>query len=255
MKTILVILCCAFCCVLSLQAADNKPAIAIGVRGGVFSSGIIGPDATFSKNWFAPFPKLYGFSATVQDVKPQSGAVVSGGLYVEYPLTPTLFFEWEFLYKPDIVFYEREMTIGAEGQWLIPGKLSIDGRCTYLEVPLLVKKVFPVSGDLDPYLYAGPTVDFLVNRDVKGRLASLNPGDEGIGFATDFEAADIVTALCIGGGVYIRSREKTMFGLDFRYNIGLQAAITSMTIEGSRSRDLDIRFSSFGISGVMVHRL
>jgi len=251
MKTLAVVYCALMIYTVSPCAAQKLTGFSAGARGGLFGSSTGGRDDVFSKGWYGDFPKMYNLTPNFEDIESQSTLVVSGGLFVQYHITKTFAVETELLYKPEAMVFEREMTLDEPGWYTWPGRIRLEGRSTYLQVPLLCKAVFDVRGDLLPFVYAGPGIAILIDHSISGRVISLNTDDTGEPFRTAVEMQSAVLGACIGGGVYVRSSDKVTLGLDVRYNWNMQSAVRSITIENSRSRDIDMRFNSWGVSGLM----
>lgn len=251
MTTRIAVCCAVLFCATALCTAEDKPTFSVGLRGGISSAGVRGRDAVLTKQWFSEFPKLYRLPVAHKDMEPLSKPVFSGGLYAQYALAGGFSVQCEVLLKPEALLYEREMLIGYADWQTYPIRLHLDSWCTYLDIPFLLKKVFPLTGDMDPYLYAGPRMSILLKQEDKGRLLEVTPDDEGYAVSADFDVRPLVWGACIGGGLYTHIKNKVRFALDIRYDWSIQSAVTSMTLANTRSRELDVRFCSLGISGIV----
>ena len=97
---------------------------------------------------------------------------------------------------------------GNEGTTLI-GSHNWESKLTYFEVPLLLKIQLPIPA-LSPYLYAGPSVAFLLKAEQLDESVSTEWVD------TKDNMKSTEWSLAIGGGVNILK-----FHVDVRYLMGL----------------------------------
>jgi outer membrane protein with beta-barrel domain len=97
---------------------------------------------------------------------------------------------------------------GSQGSSLIGGH-DWETKLTYFEIPLLLKLELPLPA-LSPYLYAGPSVAFLLKAEAKDEAFSTDWVD------TKDAMKSTEWSLAIGGGVNILK-----FHVDVRYLMGL----------------------------------
>ncbi len=220
--------------------------------GGLFGSGPAGDDAEFSGSWFHTSPNIGNWTPSFKkDVESKSTMLISGGLYLQHYFTKSLAVEVGALYRPEALYYEQDVTFNNPDYYPWLRKFWMEGRFSYIEFPLLGKVVFDVKGDLLPYVVAGPSISVLISQSLVGKVGGFDPGGGGSLFRTEADMRTTLLGACIGAGTYVRTREKVMFGLDIRYKWTLQSAVKSVKIENERSRDIDLRFSSWGICGLM----
>ncbi len=170
-----VLLMVALCLVLSVSALgqdDTKMLSAFGLKGGL---------------------NLANFSGDIENNK--SMVAFGGGVFGKITPSPTI------CIQPEVLFMQK----GAEDDVEGGEKLKLN----YIEVPVLVKYMIPTEGNINPSIFAGPAVSFLMSadygdEDMKDYIKSV---DFGLAFGA---GADI--AIGDGGG-------KVTF--DGRYTLGL----------------------------------
>ncbi|MCP4580932.1 MAG: PorT family protein [candidate division Zixibacteria bacterium] len=95
------------------------------------------------------------------------------------------------------------------------GFWSETGKFTYLEIPVLVKYMVPMEGNVRPNLYAGPSAAFLLSAKVDWET-ELDSGSNDVkddSKSTEFN-------LVVGGGVDVPIGNKTAT-FDIRYTMGM----------------------------------
>jgi hypothetical protein len=101
-----------------------------------------------------------------EGLDPRVGACLGG--FIEYPLTPIISLQGEVLYT---MKGAMESSMGIDLVW----------KMNYVEVPLLARLNFPISGSIRPYLLAGPGIAFNTGAEWEvsgfGQSASMDIGD------------------------------------------------------------------------------
>ena len=174
MKRVLLMML-ALCLVLSVSAFsqdDTKMLSAFGLKGGL---------------------NLANLSGDIENNK--SLIAFGGGVFSKITPSPTI------CIQPEVLF----MQMGTEEDVDNGEKIKLN----YIEIPVLIKYVFPTEGSFEPNIFAGPAVSFLMSadygdEDIKDYITSV---DFGLAFGA---GADI--AIGDGGG-------KVTF--DGRYTLGL----------------------------------
>lgn len=121
-----------------------------------------------------------------------------GGVFGQLTVSPTL------IIQPEVLYMQKGTEEDVDGG----EKLKLN----YIEVPILVKYVFPTEGSFEPCVYAGPVISFLMSakigdEDIKDFVKST---DFGVAFGAGAEFA-----VGEGGG---------KFHFDGRYTLGLTNA-------------------------------
>jgi hypothetical protein len=90
-------------------------------------------------------------------------------------------------------------------------------KLDYLEIPVLVKIIFPSPGGVNPYLFAGPAVAIKVSGKVKAEFAGESDEED----IEDMKSTDF--GLVIGAGVDFGfgALGKGTLSVDIRYSLGL----------------------------------
>ncbi|MDH3891711.1 MAG: PorT family protein [candidate division Zixibacteria bacterium] len=163
------------------------------------------------------------------DVKRRTG--LSLGAFFEYPFANNLFVQ------PEIKYIQKGMkkthTYDA-GEFTRLGKISAvdaDGpsdevTLSYIQIPVLVKYVFPLEGKIKPSIMLGPSL--AINLSAKDKASGWGAGWDG-----DF---DIINAKkweisgVIGAGVAFPVGKLT-FGVDVRYDKGFTNVFDDVTQE------------------------
>ncbi len=174
MKRVLLMML-ALCLMLSVSAFgqdDTKMLSAFGLKGGL---------------------NLANLSGDIENNK--SMVAFGGGVFGKITPSPTI------CIQPEVLF----MQMGTEEDFDNGEKVKLN----YIEIPVLIKYVFPTEGSFEPNIFAGPAVSFLMSadygdEDIKDYITSV---DFGLAFGA---GADI--AIGDGGG-------KVTF--DGRYTLGL----------------------------------
>ena len=120
---------------------------------------------------------------------------------------------------------------GNEGTTL-PGLNAWESKLTYFEVPLLLKFQLPIPA-LSPYIYAGPSLAFLLKAETLDESVST----EWVDTKDDMKSTE--WSLAIGGGVKIMK-----FHVDVRYLMGLTELNETETV-GNPLNDSKNRTVSF----------
>ena len=104
------------------------------------------------------------------------------------------------------------LVITGKGAKVEEGNTNGTFKLTYLEIPILFRYLFEIaSGQIQPYVTAGPTVGFLMSAkiEVNDREQDIKDETKGIDFGISF-----------GGGVNAPREGFTPFA-ELRYSIGL----------------------------------
>ena len=142
-----------------------------------------------------------------EDLKSRIGFSVGG--FITFNISEMFAIQPEVLYTMKGLRYEEEMFGETLKIWM---------KLDYLEIPLLVKIIFPSPGGVNPYLFAGPAVAIKVSAKVKAEIAGESeeePIEEGLK-STDF-------GLVIGAGADfgLGALGKGTLSVDIRYSLGL----------------------------------
>lgn len=169
--------------------------IKAGLKIGVTSAKLHGDDV-------GDLEDLFG-----EDLKSRIGFSVGG--FITFNISEMFAIQPEVLYTMKGLRYEEEIFGETLKVWM---------KLDYLEIPVLVKIIFPSPGGVNPYLFAGPAVAIKLSAKVKAEIAGESeeePIEEGLK-STDF-------GLVIGAGVDFGFGASGMgkMTLDVRYSLGL----------------------------------
>lgn len=89
---------------------------------------------------------------------------------------------------------------------------EIKNNLTYLEIPILLKLKIPIPGPINPYVFAGPNIGFLLS-------ASSEAGGQSTDIKDEISSTDF--ALDMGAGVGFKVAPLVVLILDARYSLGL----------------------------------
>ncbi|MGE4233921.1 MAG: porin family protein [Bacteriovoracia bacterium] len=134
--------------------------------------------------------------------------------------------------------FESNFALSPAGQ--LPRKVSVN--LDYLEVPLLLKA--SLGGQVDPYLYAGPSVAFLIGKRVQVNQIGSGVSSSDL-LSGEFE--HIQFGLNIGGGVGVDIGNQTALLLDIRFQQGISNLI-------KQYREDVVRISSAQFTTGIQHR-
>lgn len=171
-----------------LQAQDYRP-FSWGIKAGINAADMYGDDVGATS-------AIAGFS---------------GGAYATFRLVDY------FAFQPEILF-------SSKGSDLETGVMRETGpveyRFGYLEIPVLAKFYIPTNGKIQPNLYSGPGLGFILYGDA-------NDAD------IDSEMANTDFSLIFGGGLdfkIAKSRYDFLqhIGIDLRYTLGLSDAFDTI---------------------------
>lgn len=184
---------------LALMFLLPNSSLASGIKGGlkigVSSAKLHGDDV-------GDLEDLFG-----EDLKSRIGFSVGG--FITFNISEMFAIQPEVLYTMKGLRYEEEIFGETLKVWM---------KLDYLEIPVLVKIIFPSPGGVNPYLFAGPAVAIKLSAKVKAEIAGESeeePIEEGLK-STDF-------GLVIGAGVDFGFGASGMgkMTLDVRYSLGL----------------------------------
>lgn len=195
---------------LAVGVAGQAAALPIGPSAG------IGIKAGVNLAKMSELEALAGGDEVSNDIK--MGMV--GGAFFKFALGP-LNVQLEGLYSVK----------GSEGKSLLGGE-AWETKLTYFEVPLLLKFELPLPA-LSPYLYAGPSMAFLLKAEAKDEAF----GTEWIDTKDGMKSTE--WSVAIGGGVNILK-----FHVDVRYLMGL-TELNEEDTTGSLLNDSKNRTVSF----------
>ena len=169
-----------FALILMVLAAFTTTAAAegmmIGAKGGLNIAKAYGDDVPDDADW------AYGF--------------IGGGFF-------NYMFAEMFAVQPELLYAMKGWKVTAADE------TEVDVKLNYIEIPVLLKVMIPTEGMIDPSIFAGPSIGFLMTAeaddvDIKDNLKS-----------TDF-------GLVVGAGIdYMLQEGKGAIMLDARYSLGL----------------------------------
>ncbi len=129
------------------------------------------------------------FEQAGNTLTPSSRTVFTGGAFAEFGVLPHVSIQ------PEALFTMKGAEYSLSGLPSMPvGTAKM--KCTYLDVPVLVKVDVPTTGAFVPYLYAGPNFGFLLSAKVSSDMSgSLLEED----VKKDMKSTDV--GIAFGGGV------------------------------------------------------
>ncbi|MFZ1683985.1 MAG: porin family protein [Candidatus Zixiibacteriota bacterium] len=176
---------------ITASAADSgkKMPMSAGFKAGISLANATGSDATIPGG----------------DKKMKMG--LAGGAFIGFGIAP------QFVLQPELLYVQKGVKYEEKGG---PGKLT--EKLDYLQVPVLFKFVPNTAGKIQPTIFAGPYLGFLMSAKAKfeGDPDPANNGEEDIKDAlksTDF-------GISFGAGVGAKMTKGELF-LDVRYDLGL----------------------------------
>lgn len=134
------------------------------------------------------------------------------------------------LHPPPLLGSRQGLAVGIGGRRTLVGGLAIAAEAIYavkgvqakvgsaglrqawLELPVLLRHEFPVTGAVRPHLLAGPTLGWLVACDFNGGGA-VEPCDERYGEEESYHRLD--AGIMLGAGLELRQ-----LGVSVRYELG-----------------------------------
>ncbi|PQJ26734.1 hypothetical protein BSZ35_19275 [Salinibacter sp. 10B] len=155
-----------------------------------------------------------------------------------------------FSIRPEVTYSQKGTTFEGSASGVINGQsVTVEFEATssydYLDIPVLAEYVIPTSGQLQPYLFAGPSLGFSINAETEADLTARSAGQSVSETNTsddDVESTDLGAVL--GGGVsYALQSGNTIF-LDIRYN----PSFTSLDSEGDADIQNDVISVGVGYS-------
>jgi hypothetical protein len=184
--------------VLALMFLLPNSSLASGIKGGlkigVSSAKLHGDDV-------GDLEDLLG-----EDLKSRIGFSVGG--FITFNISEMFAIQPEVLYTMKGLRYEEEIFGETLKVWM---------KLDYLEIPVLVKIIFPSPGGVNPYLFAGPAVAIKVSGKVKAEFAGESDEED----IEDMKSTDF--GLVIGAGVDFGfgALGKGTLSVDIRYSLGL----------------------------------
>jgi hypothetical protein len=182
---------------------------------------------------------------------------ISGGVYMQLPITPMLSIQPEALYtmKGD----SGEETFGEGiGQTTI----ETDAGINYVEIPVLLRASFIPEGKIRPFLYGGPVLGINVGAEADITETEVVDFDEDGDAITQVESreADLGDQLhafdfcvAVGGGIEIPIRSaRNALGLEARYTHGVVNIVDSVgEVDDLIGADADVKTRTFAILASM----
>jgi hypothetical protein len=141
-----------------------------------------------------------------EDLKSRIGFSVGG--FITFNISEMFAIQPEVLYTMKGLRFEEEIFGETLKVWM---------KLDYLEIPVLVKIIFPSPGGVNPYLFAGPAVAIKVSGKVKAEFAGESDEED----IEDMKSTDF--GLVIGAGVDFGfgALGKGTLSVDIRYSLGL----------------------------------
>ncbi|NQT25448.1 PorT family protein [candidate division KSB1 bacterium] len=145
----------------------------------------------------------------VKDAKSKTGFAVGG--YVLYPLNESVTMQIEALYAQKGVKMEGEETITYYGYTMTYDYKSTI-NLTYIEIPVLFRYDIQSSGNMKPYIIAGPYIALTMGAKVKWESGDESGSDD---IKDDIKGMDY--GVILGAGVKVNEK----ISIDARYSMGL----------------------------------
>jgi hypothetical protein len=179
-------------------------------------------------------PRRIGFTAGVNsstissdDGEPSRLTGVVAGVLIVFPMTPA------FSIQPELLYSMKGVQTKGQG-------LTVTGRLTYLEMPILARYDIPTTGRAKPFVYGGPAV--AVNLSCKAKVSGggqsfsgdcedPNTGDGGV------KMVDV--SAVIGGGLAFDVGGRT-FTIGARYVHGLVNVDESTDPSDAKNRTISV---------------
>jgi opacity protein-like surface antigen len=131
---------------------------------------------------------------------------------------------------------------GAGGPTVL-GTIEVFEKLDYLEIPLHVRATFPMEG-ITPFLFAGPSLGFLLTAKLDGTPAGfeLTPSESGVrDIKTDFKSTDV--SVDVGLGVEYHLSVPVAMLLEGAYSHGLLNIWANSQPADLRVRNTTLQFS------------
>lgn len=206
-----------------------KAAVSIVVLGGAFIPVV----ATAQRAGDMTIGVMAGVNYATVNQDPESSDVsfgykvgFIGGAFLGYQVN-----DW-FSIEPQALFSQKGAKVNGKGS-----NSSLEGsvRINYIEVPVLAKFWFPVSGSqMRPFVFAGPEVEFKVSCSAEGAILAVTGSedcdktDNEINLkSTDFGVTGGAGIQFMAGGQDVR--------IDARYTLGLTDINDSSASTDSRT--------------------
>lgn len=158
----------------------------VGFKGGVTRTDIVGDDTS--------------------DLSHKSGAAL--GAFFSLKLNRFL------ALQPEMLYAQKGAIADAYSTGFLGESVQTSLRFHYLEFPVLLKFVIPMSGNLSPAVYAGPALNIKLRATARQDLLG-NFNDQKIG---NIKSTDYSLVMGLGGDFQWHS---TRVVLDFRLTVGL----------------------------------
>jgi hypothetical protein len=158
----------------------------VGFKGGVNRTDIVGDDTS--------------------DLSHKSGAAL--GAFVSLKLNRFL------ALQPEMLYAQKGANADAYSTGFLGESVQTSLRFHYLEFPVILKFVIPMSGNLNPAVYAGPALNVKLRATAHQELLG-NSMDQKIG---NIKSTDYSLVMGFGGDFQWHS---TRVVLDFRLTVGL----------------------------------
>lgn len=146
-----------------------------------------------------------------------------GGGFITYGFTPMFAIQPEVLFMTKGVKYEED---GGDG--------TDKFKLSYIEVPVLLKVMPQMQGNVKPNFFAGPFVGFLMSA--KDKAEGWTDAEDNGDFDIKDDMKSIEFGLAVGAGVDF-GMGKGKVTLDARYDLGL-SKITNFTDEQLEGMDM-----------------
>jgi hypothetical protein len=166
----------------------------------------------------------------------ETDAVVGGvfGAFVTYKLNEMISVQPEMLFTMKGTSFEWDYT-ESYGSYVMTEKEDVTYSLSYLEIPVLVQYQLPAFGDIQPNVFAGPSLGFNIGAiyDVDYSYEEYEDGEliylesySGDGDIDDVEAVDL--GLNFGAGA-----KYNQFTVDARFNIGMTDVIKDVKAQNT----------------------
>ena len=131
---------------------------------------------------------------------------------------------------------EGDIDLRIEPMYLMKGwkqnNLDLKYSASYIEVPILAKYTIPTNSDFTPYVFAGPSLGYLLSSKVIYDSGSEDDRTD------SFKSIDL--SLALGGGTHIPVNVFNLF-IELRYALGLNDVNDVDTIDTEfRNRGLHV---------------
>lgn len=162
------------------------------------------------------------------DVKPITG--LSVGVFADIPIGNNLSFMPELIYNTKGFKFNESLNVGEV--IIVPIDIGATAmiKAAYVDIPLLVKYKFKNEGGISPYLFAGPSINYLTEARVKLKaniIADITLLNEKLPLG-DFNR--FAMAGVVGGGIELPVKSGKII-LDARYAHDFSKAIRAPIID------------------------